>query len=162
MRAASHGLPFEPINGLSGSDIPKAQGLLPVKDPFTGVELWAVPAMRPDWAIIHVQEADASGNARILGSPYWDMVMARAASRVILTAEVIVSREEMERIPELTKVPHFLTTAVVHASEGARPTSCHPYYSIDESGVRRYIAAAERAESLRTYLDETDQHLRSG
>src|SRR3990167_7218454 len=94
MRAASHGLPFEPIVGLTGSDIPAAAGLKTVKDPYTGAELHAVPAIRPDWAILHVQEADALGNARIYGSPYWDVVMSRAAARAILTAERILPPEE--------------------------------------------------------------------
>jgi glutaconate CoA-transferase, subunit A len=161
MRAASHGLPFEPIVGLTGSDIPAAAGLKTVKDPYTGAELFAVPAIRPDWAILHVQEADALGNAHIYGSPYWDVVMSRAAARVILTAERIVSTEELARIPELTRIPHFLVAAVVHAPEGARPTSCHPYYGVDEAGVRAYQEAVENAEALRAYLDAMDMPLRA-
>lgn len=161
MRAASHGLPFEPIVGLTGSDIPAAAGFRTVKDPYTGAELYAIPAIRPDWAVIHVQEADGVGNARIYGSPYWDLVMSRAAARVILTAERILPTEELARVPELTRIPHFLVEAVVHAPEGARPTSCHPYYGIDEAGVRAYLAAAERPETFRAYLDATDLALRS-
>jgi glutaconate CoA-transferase subunit A len=160
MRAASHGLPFEPIVGLTGSDIPAAAGLKTVTDPYTGAELIAVPAIRPDWAILHVQEADALGNARIYGSPYWDLVMSRAAARVILTAERIVPTDELARLPELTRIPHFLVAAVVHAPEGARPTSCHPYYGVDEEGVRAYLAAAETPGALRTYLEGTDLFLR--
>ena len=162
MRAASHGLPFEPIVGLTGSDIPAAAGFRTVKDPYTGAELYAIPAIRPDWAIIHVQEADAIGNARIYGSPYWDLVMSRAAARVILTAERILPTEELARVPELTRIPHFLVEAVVHAPEGAGPTSCHPYYGIDEAGVRAYLEAADRPETLRAYLDATDLALRAG
>ena len=161
MRAASNGIPFEPIVGLTGSDIPAAAGFKTVKDPYTGAELYAIPAIRPDWAIIHVQEADVLGNARIYGSPYWDLVMSRAAARVILTAERILSTEELARLPELTRIPHFLVAAVVHAPEGARPTSCHPYYGIDEEGVRAYLAAADTPEALRRYLDAADLGLRS-
>lgn len=161
MRAASHGLPFEPIVGLNGSDVPAAAGLRTVKDPYTGAELYAIPAIRPDWAVIHAQEADALGNARIYGSPYWDLVMSRAARRVILTAERILPTEELARLPELTRIPHFLVGAVVHAPEGARPTSCHPYYGIDEAGVRAYLEASESPERLRAYLDSMDLSLRS-
>jgi len=161
MRAASHGLPFEPIVGLAGSDIPAAAGFKTVKDPYTGAELYAIPAIRPDWAILHVQEADALGNARIYGSPYWDLVMSRAAARVILTAEHIVPTEELARQPELTRIPHFLVAAVVHVPGGARPTSCHPYYGIDEAGVRAYLAAADRPDALRTYLEALDLPVRS-
>ena len=161
MRAASNGIPFEPIAGLTGSDIPAAAGFRTVKDPYTGAELYAIPAIRPDWAIIHVQEADGLGNARIYGSPYWDLVMSRAAARVILTAERILPTEELARLPELTRIPHFLVEAVVHAPEGARPTSCHPYYGIDEAGVRAYLEAADRPETLQAYLDAADLALRS-
>ena len=159
MRAASHGIPFEPIAGLVGSDIPAAAGFKTVRDPYTGAELYAVPAIRPDWAILHVQEADATGNARIYGSPYWDVVMSRAAARVILTAERIVPTEALARQPELTRVPYFLVAAVVRAPEGARPTSCHPSYGIDEAGVRAYLEAAERPETLRAYLEAADGDL---
>ena len=161
MRAASHGVPFEPIVGLTGSDIPAAAGFKTVVDPYTGAEVYAIPAIRPDWAILHVQEADAQGNARIYGSPYWDLVMSRAAARVILTTEHILATEELRRMPELTRIPHFLVAAVVHAPEGARPTSCHPYYGIDEAGVRAYLAAADAPEALRAYLDGADLALRS-
>lgn len=161
MRAASHGIPFEPIAGLTGSDIPAAAGFRTVKDPYTGAELYAIPAIRPDWAILHVQEADVLGNARIYGSPYWDLVMSRAAARVILTVERILPTEELMRLPELTRIPHFLVEAVVHAPEGAKPTSCHPYYGIDEAGVRAYLEAADRPESLRAYLEATDLALPS-
>ncbi len=162
MRAASHGVPFEPIVGLTGSDIPAAAGFKTVQDPYTGAEVYAIPPIRPDWAILHVQEADALGNARIYGSPYWDVVMSRAAARVILTAERILATEELARLPELTRIPHFLVAAVVHAPEGARPTSCHPYYGIDEAGMRAYLAAAEEAaETLRAYLDAADAPLRA-
>jgi glutaconate CoA-transferase subunit A len=160
MRAASHGLPFEPVAGLAGSDIPAAAGFKTISDPYTGAELHAIPAIRPDWAILHVQEADALGNARIYGSPYWDVVMSRAAARVILTAERIVPTEELARQPELTRVPHFLVAAVVHAPRGARPTSCHPFYGIDEAGVRAYLAAAERPEKLHAYLEDMESLLR--
>ena len=162
MRAASHGIPFEPIVGLAGSDIPGAAGFKTVKDPYTGAELYAIPAIRPDWAILHVQEADALGNARIYGSPYWDLVMSRAASRVILTAERILPTEELARLPELTRIPHFLVAAVVHAPEGARPTSCHPHHGIDEAGVRAYLTAADAPSRLRAYLEAADRALRTG
>jgi hypothetical protein len=49
---------------------------------------------------------------------------------------------------------------VVHAPEGARPTSCHPFYGIDEAGVGAYLEAAGRPETLRSYLEAADAVLR--
>src|SRR3989304_1265230 len=147
MRAASHGLPFEPIVGLTGSDIRAAAGLKTVKDPYPGAELSPVPATRPDWAILHVQEADALGNARIYGSPYWDLVMSRAAARGILTAErpgppaeaAPLARHGPPPPPGPPRAPPSLAPPLPHAPGRAAPTRCHPYYGVDEAGVRAYL-----------------------
>ena len=48
-------------------------------DPYTGEEVVAIPAIQPDVAIIHVQEADEFGNARIVGTLFEDVLMAQAA-----------------------------------------------------------------------------------
>src|ERR1700694_5739036 len=72
LQAASFGIPFQPIAGLEGSDIPKVSSFARVTDPFSGKEVYVVPAIQPDWAIVHVHEADARGNARIYGTPVWD------------------------------------------------------------------------------------------
>ncbi len=155
MRAASFGLPFLPVLGLTGSDIPAASGFKTVTDPYSGAELIAVPAIRPDWAVIHVPESDAAGNARIYGSPTWDRIMSRAARRVVVITEVLLSSETMSRQPELTVIPEVLVHAVVHAPRGALPTSCYPIYGVDEEHVWRYLKASESEVGLQAYLQET-------
>jgi glutaconate CoA-transferase subunit A len=152
MRAASLGVPFEPLPGLKGTDLPATADFRTVKDPWTGEEVYVVPALRPQWAVLHVQEADARGNARIYGSPGYDVLMAQAADRVILTAERIVSTEELARIPELTKVSELTVAAVVEAPGGARPGDCAGCYDIDEAEVRLYLAAAGTPAGLAAYL----------
>ncbi|MDE3074885.1 MAG: CoA transferase subunit A, partial [Chloroflexota bacterium] len=79
-----------PLAGLAGSDLPKASGFAVVADPYGGKEVVVIPAIRPDVALIHVQEADERGNLRIFGSPYEDVLLAKASRRVIATAERIV------------------------------------------------------------------------
>src|SRR5215217_7675233 len=118
-----------------GSDVPAASGLVAVRDPYTDQEVYVVPRLQPDWAVLHVQEADAEGNARIYGSVFWDRIMSRAARGVILTAERIVPSAELARLPELTVVPGLLVRAVVEAPRGAWPGSCAPYYTIDREAV---------------------------
>jgi glutaconate CoA-transferase subunit A len=152
LRAASLGVPFEPLPGLKGTDLPATADFRTVKDPWTGAEVYVVPALRPQWAVLHVQEADARGNARIYGSPGYDVLMAQAADRVILTAERIVPTEELARIPELTKVSELTVAAVVEAPGGARPGDCPGYYDIDEAAVRRYLAATGTPAGLAAYL----------
>jgi len=111
-----------------------------------------VPALRPQWAVLHVQEADPRGNARIYGSPGYDILMAQAADRVILTAERIVQTEELARIPELTRISELTVAAVVELPGGARPGDCAGCYDVDEAGVRRYLEAAGTPAGLAAYL----------
>jgi acyl CoA:acetate/3-ketoacid CoA transferase alpha subunit len=44
-----------------------ARGFSLVQDPYSEAEVYAIPALMPDVALIHVQEADAEGNGRIIG-----------------------------------------------------------------------------------------------
>ena len=157
LRAAAYGLPFMPAAGFAGSDLPAARGFRRVQDPYTGVEVVAVPPVRPRWALIHVPEADAEGNARIYGTEFEDVLMTRAAEGVIVTAERILPTEDFVRRPELTKVPAFLVTAVVHAPHGAWPGSCYPDYDFDAEAVREYLVAASDPAALRAYLERCDR-----
>lgn len=155
LRAAAFGVPFMPAAGFEGSDLPAARGFRRVADPYTGVEVIAIPALRPDVAVIHAPEADAQGNARIYGSRFEDEWMVKAARTVIVTAERIVPTERLAEQPELTAVPGFLTTAVVLAPRGAWPGSCFPDYDYEPEGVAAYLEAAGDPPRLAAYLDET-------
>jgi glutaconate CoA-transferase subunit A len=155
LRAASLGVPFEPVPGFEGTDLPATAGFGRVKDPWTGRELYVVPALRPRWAILHVQESDPAGNARIFGSPGYDLLMAQAADHVILTAERIVPPQELARVPELTRISDLTVAAVVEAPGGARPGDCPRCYEVDEAAVRGYLEAARTPAGLRAYLTAT-------
>ncbi len=153
-------MPFQPVAGLFGSDLPAASGLETVADPYSGQAVYVVPRLQPDWAVLHVPEADVDGNARIYGTVFWDRIMARAARGVILTAERIVPREELSRLPELTVIPALFVRAVVAAPGGARPCSSTPDYDIDRADVEEYLGAAGDATALARYLDARDRELR--
>lgn len=112
-----------------------------------------MPRLRPDWAVIHVPEADARGNARIYGTPFWDRLAARAARRVLITAERIVPSEALAEQPELTAIPEPFVHAVVHAPGGAWPGSCHPEYEVDYTAVEAYLAVARDPIGLRDHLE---------
>src|SRR6476659_3318799 len=122
-----------------GSDLPAVSGWKTVADPYTGQEVYVIPRLQPDWAIIHVPEADADGNARIYGTVFWDRILTRAAKGVILSAERIVSPEELARQPELTAILGLFVKAVVEAPGGALPCSSTPDYAIDRAGVEAYL-----------------------
>ena len=162
LQAASFGIPFQPVAGLEGSDIPGASGFAKVADPFTGKEVYVVPAIQPDWAIIHASEADGRGNARIYGSPVWDRLMSRAAKRCIITAERILPTDHFASQPELTVVPELFVEAVVLVPGGAWPTSSHPDYDVDEVAMWDYLERLRAADGLSAYLEETKGRDRSG
>jgi glutaconate CoA-transferase subunit A len=154
LRAASQGVPFMPLNGLQGSDLVALRGFASVRDPYSDQQVAVVPAIVPDVALIHVHEADVEGNARIWGSTFEDTLMARAARRVILTAERIVDRAMLAAEPERTAIPGFLVEAVVEAPGGAWPTSCAGLYEYDEALLRELLALAGDAERLRRFVEE--------
>jgi glutaconate CoA-transferase subunit A len=153
-------VPFQPVAGLFGSDIPAVSGLKTVVDPYSGQQTYVIPRLQPDWALIHVPEADPAGNARIYGTVFWDRIMARAAKGVILSAERIVSSAELARQPELTAIPGLFVRAVVAAPGGALPCSSTPDYDLDRAGVEAYLKTTGDPSALARYLDGQDQALR--
>lgn len=160
LQAAAFGLPFQAVAGFAGSDIPDIAPFAKVTDPFTGEDALVVPAIRPEWAILYVHEADWEGNARIYGTPVWDKLMSRAAKRCIILAEKIVDTAEFVKQPELTAVPGLFVEAVVHTPAGAWPTAVHQRYGIDEKAMRRYLELSRTPDGFARYLDETaaDDH----
>jgi len=156
MQAASLGIPFQPVPGLHGTDLPATSGLAKVRDPYSEEDVYVVPSIRPDWAIVHVHEADDQGNARIHGSPGYDLVMTEAAAHVILTTERLLPSKEFAAHPEWTKVPGILVTAVVLAPGGAFPCACPPDYDVDARGIEAYLRAAGSANDLEDYLSRVD------
>jgi glutaconate CoA-transferase subunit A len=154
MRAAIQGVPFMPIAGFAGSDLPVARGFARVADPYGGGEVYVVPALAPDVAILHVQEADAAGNGRIVGSAFEDAIMARAARRVILTAERVVDGDAFVADPASVTIPGFMVDAVVEAPDGAWPLSCAGLYDCDAAYLAEYVAASRDPAALATFIRE--------
>jgi glutaconate CoA-transferase subunit A len=152
LRAAIQGVPFMPVAGLQGSDLPAARGFRAIADPYTGAEVFVIPALTPDVAILHVQEADTQGNARILGTRFEDVLMAQAARRVILTAERIVTGETFAEAPETVAIAGFLVAAVVEAPQGAWPFSCTPFDDYDAGDLAAWVAAARDPEAARRFI----------
>jgi glutaconate CoA-transferase subunit A len=145
-RASAYGVPFLPVAGLEGSDIPALNSWAEVPDPYgSGRTVYVVPAIRPDVAVVHVNEVDEEGNARLYGSPQWDRIMSRAAERVLVTAERLVPRAHIEEQPELTMIPDFMVEAVAVVPHGAWPGSMYPEYEMDFAAVERYLEADDGA-----------------
>jgi len=155
LRAAAQGIPFMPIAGMSGTDIVRGR-FLSVRNPYGEGEVVTVPAIWPDWAIIHVQEADTAGNARIRGTQFEDVLMSKAAHQVLLTCERIVDGSEFASQPDLTTIPAFQVDMVVEAPGGAWPASCAGCYGVDEAYLAEYYQAASGAspEKIRSFVTQ--------
>jgi glutaconate CoA-transferase subunit A len=123
--------------------------------PLTGEKLVALPAIKPDVAVIHVLQSDPYGNAYFKGNLCVDKELAMVSDKVILTAENIVATEELLRgKPEGVQICNFEVDAVVPAFGGAHPTSCYPYYTFDVWHLLSYIESARNDESFRQYLEK--------
>lgn len=143
LRAASFGIPFQPVAGVHGSELARVNQWQTLRDPYgSGQEVYVIPAIRPDVAVIHAAEIDEQGNARIYGSPFWDHPLTRAAKRVLVTAEKLVTTDHLREQPELTLVPGFMVEAAAIVPRGGWPGSMHPDYEIDYPAVERYMQDA--------------------
>jgi glutaconate CoA-transferase subunit A len=145
LRASGAGLPFLPTRGARGSDILAELGIEEVTCPYTGERLLAAPAIRPDICVIHAEAADEQGNVLAPSTHDFlfdsDATLARAAERVIVSAERIASTDEIRHAGAL--LFSYEVDAVVELSHGAWPTALPGVYNADIEAVRTYLAAAE-------------------
>ncbi len=144
LQAGAMGLPFLPVRSFGGTDGFEYSGAKLVEDPFTGKPITLVPALNPDVAIIHVQQADIYGNARVFGTGIAHEECALASKKVIISAEEIIDTEEIRRDPGRTSFPYYCVDAVVHAPFGAWPGNCGGYYGSDTAGVLETFGAISR------------------
>jgi glutaconate CoA-transferase subunit A len=145
--AASLRLPFLPTRAGLGSDVMRLNPQLrTVTSPYAdSEELLAVPALPLDAALIHLNRADAAGNAQFLGPDlYFDDLFASAAERAYVSCERIVPTEELMAGGGISslRVHRWMVDGVVEAPNGAHFTSCAPDYERDEEFQREYVAAA--------------------
>ena len=149
------GVPFIAVRGLLHSDILKHRPDLLVKEnPFNpGEHVVMAQPIRPDVAVFHAVKADRWGNAVTPGHRD-DLMMARAARRVIVTAEEIVESELTRRdVVDDTFLPAIDVDVVAYAPLGTHPCGFGSLYEPDDVHCREYLAAARGEESFRAYLE---------
>lgn len=158
LRAAAAGAPFMPVRGLKEGDLISHNDYFKVlDDPFGSGPITVVKALVPDVAVIHVQECDQKGNARIFGPKYDDVLISRAARKVIITAEQIVPESKIKMHPESVDIPHFMVSAVVHVPGGAAPCSCDKKYNADTKILKAFKAMKTRDEIISNYIKGYEQ-----
>jgi glutaconate CoA-transferase, subunit A len=155
LKAAALGISFLPTRTGAGGDIIKDDNAFrAVACPFTGERVTAVRAVVPDVAILHVQRADAFGNAHLWGNLGVAVEAAYAADRVILTCEEIVSREVIASDPNRTLIPGILVDAVVHAPCGAHPSPVQGFWKRDDEYFLQYHERSRKREDFLAWLKE--------
>jgi glutaconate CoA-transferase, subunit A len=118
--AGASDLPFAVLRGYVGTDLMKRTTVSPITCPFTGEQLVAVPALRPDVAIIHAQESDRAGNVQLWGIPGVQKEAVLAAKRSLVTVERVV--DELAPVPGGIVLPAWVVDVVALAPGGSRPS----------------------------------------
>ncbi len=113
-------IPCALMRGYVGTDLMNHTQVAPITCPFTGEQLVAVPALAPDVAIVHAQEADAHGNVQLWGIPGVQKEAALSAERALVTVERFVG--ELEPRAGAVVIPNWVVTAVALAPGGSTPS----------------------------------------
>ena len=152
--AAIKRVPFLPTHSTLGTDVLKVNtAFRTIQDPFAGETLVAVPALRPDVALLHVNLADPQGNGVVLGDGHMDALCAKAARKTFLSAEQILLPERLQTYGRDVHIFRTMVTGVVEAPWGAHFTGCAPEYRADLQHVQEYLAAARSEAAWHDYLE---------
>ncbi|MGW0165237.1 CoA transferase subunit A [Streptomyces sp. NPDC003343] len=158
LQAAANRLPFVPVRAGIGSDVMRAApSLRTVTSPYADrwpstvrgaraapdreEEFVAMPALRMDAALVHVNRADRLGNGQYLGpDPYFDDLFCEAADSAYVSCERIVDTADLteDAVPQTLLIRRHTVTGVVEAPNGAHFTSCAPDHDRDETLQRHY------------------------
>jgi glutaconate CoA-transferase subunit A len=153
--AARLGVPFLPADILRAGDIGGASiDVHAVTCPYTGRELSAIPALKPDVALIHAQRADAAGNVQFWGIDGDSREGALAADTIIATVEEMVPADVVAGAPERTMVPAHRVAAVSLVPGGAHPSYVQDCYDRDDAHYAEYDKISRKAEEVDAYLDK--------
>ncbi|MHB1810412.1 MAG: CoA transferase subunit A [Solirubrobacteraceae bacterium] len=150
--AGASNLPFALLRGYLDTDLERHTQVRPVTCPFTGERLAAVPALRPDLAVIHAQEADRRGNVQLWGIPGVQKEAVLAARRALVTVERVV--EEIALRPGGVVIPAWVIDAVAEAPGGSQPSYSHGLTERDNDFYREWDAISRDRDRFLAWMDE--------
>jgi glutaconate CoA-transferase subunit A len=152
--AGAAGLPCAIFRGYIGGDLPKVNAKIKrVTCPFTGEELAAIPAHRPDVAVIHAQRADRAGNVLIEGVLGVQKEAVLASKRAVVTVEEIVE-DFGPRSLNAVILPHWTVGHVVAVPGGAFPSYAQGYYARNNSFYKKWDDIARERDSFLAWMKE--------
>jgi glutaconate CoA-transferase subunit A len=150
--AGASALPFAVMRGYVGTDLTAHTNVEPITCPFTGEQLTAVPALNPDVAIIHAQEADRDGNVQLWGIPGVQKEAVLAARRSLVTVERIV--DELELRPGGMVIPGWAIDAVAEAPRGSQPSYSLGITERDNDFYRFWDGLSRDRDEFSTWMGE--------
>ncbi len=158
LRAAGMRMSFLPTRvGLATDVLTKNPQIKTIASPYADGEVYvAMPALKLDAALLHVNEADRLGNTLIRGADtFFDHLFARAATACYVSTEVLHERLALDADTARQNLfERYLVSGVVHAPGGAHPTYLSPNYGWDMDHLKRYCASAGEEQGWETYLNE--------
>lgn len=147
-------VPFLPTRtGLATDVLEVNPAFKTFQDPIQGETLVAIPALKPDVALIHVNYADKQGNGIILGDGHVDARCAKAATKTFMSCEQVISSNELQRYGRDVSILRVHTDNVAELPWGAHPTGCAPDYRADLRHLQDYLKACNKEEDWRSYQD---------
>ena len=150
--AGASGLPLAIFRGYRGADLPTVnKDIRSVTCPFTGEELAAVPAHRPDVTFIHAQKANRKGDVLIEGIIGVQKEAALAAKRVVVTVEEIVDDFD-DLHPNLCILPNWTVTAIAHVPGGAHPSYAYGYYARDNAAYIEWDTISANRDAFAEWM----------
>jgi glutaconate CoA-transferase subunit A len=150
--AGASNLPFAVLRGYAGSDLPKHNpAIRRIRCPFTNEDLAAVPAIRPDVAVIHAQKADRKGNVLIWGIVGVQKEAVLAAKHSIVTVEEIV--DSLEAPPNAVVLPSWVVSAVAPVPGGAHPSYSQGYYRRDNRFYKVWDDISRERDTFTAWME---------
>jgi glutaconate CoA-transferase subunit A len=145
-------LPFAVMRGYAGTDLATITHVAPITCPFTGEQLMAVPALRPDVAIVHAQEADREGNVQLWGIPGVQKEAVLSADRAVVTVERIV--DELAPRPGGVVIPGWVIDAVAEAPGGSQPSYSLGITTRDNDFYRLWDKLSRDRDEFQSWMRE--------
>lgn len=165
LMAAAQRMPFLPTRAGLGTDVMSINpDFKTVQSPYDdGESFVAMPPLRCDVSLIHMNRADAKGAGMFLGPDlYFDDMFAMASDKCFMSAEKVVPTEDLLSEGDITRlrINRLFIDGVVEAPRGAHFTQCPPDYDRDEAFQTAYAKTAKDPELWEAfksrYIDGVD------
>ncbi|MEJ8476043.1 CoA transferase subunit A [Roseibium algae] len=152
--AGAAGLPCAIFRGYRGAELTRVNpNIKYINCPFTGEELAAVPALRPDVAVIHALKANRKGDVFLEGITGVQKEAVLASKRSIVTVEEIV--DDFDGIsPNATVLPSWTVTSIAVVPGGAHPSYTQGYYGRDNGAYIEWDKVATERDTFTAWMSE--------